>query len=442
MSQSRRTFLKRSGATLLASGFAASVPASLAAAEFKVAPSDTLRIGLIGCRNMGFGNLKNHLIQPGVECAGLCDVDQEVLDRRSADVEEMKGKKPRQYRDYRKLLEAKDLDAVIIGTPDHWHALMMVDACAAGKDVYVEKPMANSIAECDLMVKAARHYQRVVQVGQQQRSGGHWKKVVDFVQSGKLGDIRRVKVWANFNYGKGGEKVPDAQAPAHLDYALWLGPAPDQPYNPNRLHGSWRHQWDFGGGLMTDWGVHLLDMVLWAMQVEGAPKRVSASGGIFSYSDRAIETPDTLDVHYDMGDWTLSWEHSGGIQRGIYGRNYGIAFIGNQGTLVVNRDGWEVIPQAKEGRYLMEAIPSQWGKSSYHEEHAIDFIAAIKARRDPACTVEMGHAAAFYAHMGNLAQRTGEQLRWDAKAGEFAHSQAANALIKPTYRAPWKWPAM
>ncbi|GAB4420230.1 MAG: Gfo/Idh/MocA family oxidoreductase [Bacteroidia bacterium] len=432
---SRRHFLKQSGAALAAAGL--SIPQVLASAPRRMAPSDTLRIGLIGCRNMGFGNLEGHLRQPGVVCGGLCDVDSEVLDRRAADVERLTGQRPPVYGDFRKMLEDKDLDAVIIGTPDHWHCLMMVQACEAGKHVYVEKPMANSIAECARMTQAARYYQRVVQVGQQQRSGEHWQRVVDYVRSGKLGQIRRVQVWANFDYGKGQPRVPDQTPPATLDYDMWLGPAPAQPYNPSRTHGSWRHQWDFGGGLLTDWGVHLLDIVLWAMDVKGAPRAVSASGGIFAYPDRAIETPDTLDVAYDMGGWNLTWEHTGGTQRGIYGRNYGIAFFGNLGTLVVNRAGWEILPQSEGGRYLTEAIPPQAGVESNHERHAIDFIAAIREGRDPRCTVEMGEAAAFYAHLGNIALRTGSRLVWNPDTRTFGKNKAANALLTPTYRKPW-----
>lgn len=437
MSYSRRNFLKQSA--LVAAG--TTVPFTLRSRP-AVAPSDTVRIGLIGCRNMGFGNLENHLRQPGVVCGGLCDVDQEILDRRIAEVERLTGTRPPGYVDYRKLLEDKELDAVIIGTPDHWHALMMVDACAAGKDVYVEKPLANSLAECDLMVRAARYYQRVVQVGQQQRSGPHWRAVVDYVRGGELGRIRRVKVWANFLYGRGGEKVAATAPPSTLDYDRWLGPAPAQPYQATRLHGAWRHQWDFGGGLMTDWGVHLLDIVLWAMQVEGAPQGVTATGGIYAHADRAIETPDTLDVQYDMGGWTLTWEQLGGVQRGLYGRNYGMAFIGDQGTLVANRSGWEVIPEEAAGRYLIPALPPQPGQESNHERHALDFLAAMRDRRDPACTVEMGRLAAHYAHMGNIALRTGSRLVWDAAKGKFANNKAANALIKPAYRAPWTWPTV
>ena len=403
-------------------------------------PNETLAIGLIGARGMGYFNLSNHLKQPNVICGGLCDVDGEVLDRRAAEVEESTGRRPPTFGDYRELLEQQDVDAVIIGTPDHWHCLQLAHACESGKDVYVEKPMANSIAELDAMVGAARTHDRVVQVGQQQRSGRHWQDVVDFVRSGRLGDVRQVKVWGFFDYGKGAPRVPDEAPPEYVDFDTWLGPAPDQPFNPSRFHGVWRHQWDFGGGLLSDWGVHLLDIVLWAMDVDAPRGPISASGGIYAYEDRAIETPDTLSVLYDMGDFTLTWEHFGGVEKGLYGRNYGIAFIGNNGTLVVNRAGWEVIAEERDGERLMEPIPFVEGVESNHERHAIDFIAAVRERRDPVCTVEMGRAAALFAHLGNIAHRTSSRVIWDEGSRRIRDNSAADALLRPEYRPPWRFP--
>ncbi|MEZ4829970.1 MAG: Gfo/Idh/MocA family oxidoreductase [Bacteroidia bacterium] len=438
MKYSRRKFIQSTGIAL--SGITLPGMAALPVVGKRLAPSDTLNVGLIGCRGMGAFDLKNHLKLDGVECAALCDVDSQVLADRTREIAELTGKTPANYADYRKLLEDKEIDIVIIGTPDHWHCLQMVDACDAGKDVYVEKPMANSIAECKAMVDAVQKYNRIVQVGQQQRSGKHWKAVVDFVQSGKLGKIRRVKVWANFNYGKGLEKAPDQNPPPELDWNMYLGPAPDQPFNPSRVHGGWRHQWDFGGGLLSDWGVHLLDIVLWAMDVKGAPRSVSATGGIRVYPDRAIETPDTLDVVYDMGDFTLSWEHNGGIQREQYERIYGIAFVGEDGTLVVNRESWQIYPEVREGKYAMEALPRQQGQNSYHAEHAANFVNAVRNRTQPACTVREGYAAAFIAHMGNIAWRTGSRLVWDETKQGFADNKPASQLIQPRYRKPWEMP--
>ena len=440
MRSTRRKFLSQSGQAVAVATMA-TVPLGLTE-RVVVASSDTLVFGLIGCGGMGTFNLLNHLKQPGVVCGGICDVDEDVMERCAAQVEDVSGEMPKKYSDFRKLLNNKEIDAVIIATPDHWHCLQTVYACQAGKDVYVEKPMANSIAECDLMVAAAKKYKRVVQVGQQQRSGQHWQDVVAFVQSGDLGKIRRTKIWGYFDYGKGDPQVPNDVPPAHLDYNMWLGPAPDQPYNPSRLHGSWRHQWDFGGGLLADWGVHLLDIVLLAMNVDRPPNSVSSMGGIYIHNDRAIETPDTLSVLYDMGDHTMSWEHAGGIEQSIYGRNYGMAFIGENGTLVANRSGWEVIPEEKNGQYLMQPFPAKSGVQSNHALHAINFIEAIKSRSETICTVEDGRLAALYAHMGNIAYRSGSRLPWDTEKNEFKDNPQANVYLKPAYREPWKWPAL
>ena len=443
MTYTRRDFLKTSGGVMAGASVAGGMPAVFSAGRSRfVPPSDTLVIGLIGCRGQGFADLMNHLQQPGVACGGLCDVDENYLQERNIEVEEMTGRKPRLYRDFRYLLDETDIDAVIVGTPDHWHCLQTVYACEAGKDVYVEKPMANSIAECDLIVKAAHHYHRVVEVGQQQRSGKHWQDVRDFVRSGKLGNIRYVKAWGYFDYGKGLPRVPDQSPPPELNYDMYLGPARPQPYNPNRIHGGWRHQWDFGGGLLTDWGVHLLDIALWVMEVEGPPESVSAVGGIYTYTNRAIETPDTLTVLYDCGNYTLSWDHAGGIEKGNYSQMYGLAFIGNNGTLVVSRSGWEVIAERNGGNPLMEAVPFQRGAESNHERHAIDFIDSIKTRKQPICTVEDGRRAASYAHLGNIAYRTDSRLEWDKEQNRFMDNSPADALLKPQYRRPWTWPAL
>lgn len=435
MPRNRRDFLKTSAAA--ASVIAAGPWIRLSSAS----PNDTLHIGLIGARSMGYGDLAGHLRQPNVVCAGISDVDSVVLEERASDVEEMTGTRPRLFGDFRSLLEADDVDAVIVGTPDHWHCLQTVLAAEAGKDVYVEKPLANSVAECDAMADAVRRHGRIVQVGQQQRSGQAWQDVVSFVQSGKLGDIRQVKVWGFFDYGKGLPRVPNEPPPAHVDYDMWLGPAPDQPFNPSRFHSVWRHQWDFGGGLLTDWGVHLLDVVLWAMDVHSAPAAVSASGGIYAYPDRAIETPDTLSVLYDMGDYIVSYEHFAGLSKGYYDREYGIAFVGNNGTLVVNRSGWEVISEERDGELLMERVPFVQGIGSNHERHAISFIEAVRGGHDPNCTIEMGRDAAVFAHLGNIAYRTGSRLIWNADTRRFEGNAAANAFLRPEYRAPWSFPA-
>ena len=384
-------------------------------------------------------DLTDHLKQPGIECAALCDVDSNILNERAKKVQELTGKSPKLYKDYRHVIDDKDIDIVIIGTPDHWHCLPLVDACEAGKDVYVEKPLANSIAECQVMLKAARKYNRIVQVGQQQRSGQHWQDIVALVQSGKLGTIRKIKTWGYFGYGAGSPRVPDSPVPDGVDYNMWLGPAPEHPFNRHRFHGSWRHFWDHGGGLLSDWGVHLLDIPLWAMNVT-FPRAVMASGGIYAYPGNAIETPDTLNVLYDYGTFTLEWDHAGGVSKGPYNRHYGVAFIGNNGTLVVNREGWEVMAESQDDTTKTELIPLQPADPDSHIKHVADFIASVKSRKSPICEIERGHNVALVAHMGNIAYKTGNKLSWDAEKGKFKDDSKANGYIKPDYRSPWNFP--
>lgn len=407
----------------------------------KISANDKINVALIGCKGMGMYNLTDHLKQADIECVAMCDVDNNILQERAKTIHELTGKMPRLYKDYRHIIDDKNIDLVIIGTPDHWHCLTTVHACEAGKDVYVEKPLANSIAECQVMLKAARKYNRIVQVGQQQRSGQHWQDIVALVRSGKLGTIRKIKTWGYFDYGKGSPKVPDSPLPEGVDYNTWLGPAPERPFNKNRFHGSWRHFWDQGGGLMTDWGVHLLDIPLWAMQVK-SPKSVMATGGIYSYPQNAIETPDTLNVLYDFESFTLEWDHAGGISKGLYGRNYGVAFIGNNGTLVVNREGWEVIAESENNVNKTELIPLQPADPEAHEKHVKNFIQSVKSRQSPICEIEFGHNVALVAHMGNIAYRTGNKLYWDESKGKFKDDGKANAFLKPEYRSPWKFPSL
>ena len=419
----------------------------LLAQKEKIAPSDKVRVAVIGCKGMGFSNLNSFLKIPEVECLALCDVDQNVLDMRLAEVEKMTGKKPLAYRDFRKLLENKDIDAVIIGTPDHWHCLMMVMACEAGKDVYVEKPLANTMQECRIMVKAAERYNRVVQVGMWQRSGKHWQDAMDYLWEGHIGKVRLVKTWAYQGWMKPVPILADSAVPAGVDYDLWLGPAPLRPFNENRFHFNFRWFWDYAGGLMTDWGVHIIDMALYGMKAS-APKAVMASGGKFAYPDDASETPDTLQAIYEFDDFSMLWEHGTGIGQGPYGRDHGVAFIGNTGTLVVDRSGWELIPETErisgQLQYKMPAMPPRNVDPSRRglDQHTQNFIDCMKTREKPKCHTEIGAHTAIVAHMGNIAFKTGQKIYWDEASGTFKNQAAANQLMEAQYRAPWKLPVL
>ncbi len=444
MEKSRRKFLNNAVKVSAGAGLLTILPNDLLAAKKKVSANDKVRIGLIGCKGQGWSNMSAHFKIPEIECVALCDVDKSVLDQRTADAERMQGKKPKQYDDYRKLLDNKDIDAVIIGTPDHWHALQMIHACEAGKDVFVEKPVANTIEECQLMVAAAKRYKKVVQVGQWQRSGYHFENAIKYVQSGKLGQIRLVKTWAYQGWMKSIPVVPDSDPPAGVDYDMWLGPAPKRRFNKNRFHFTFRWFWDYAGGLMTDWGVHLIDIALAGMNAS-VPRSVMALGGKFAYPDDAAETPDTLQAIYEFDKFSLIWEHAVGIDGGNYGRNHGIAFIGNNGTLVVDRGGWEILPEVnsddkKNIIYKMEKPPFQPQGGGYLDEHAKDFINCIKTRGTPKCSIEVGAHVATVCQMGNIAFKTGRRVFWDYTKNEFVADSKANELMKSNYQNGWKLP--
>lgn len=424
MNTNRRKFLQN--ASQLAAGLGiASIPGTAVAAnpankiitKQKSSPNETVRIGLIGCKNMGWSDLTSILTHSGVECIALCDVDSNVLNTRAAELEKKTGRKAAMYGDYRKLLDNKDVDAVIIGTPDHWHCLQMINACEAGKDVYVEKPISNTIEECNLMVAAKNRYNRVVQVGQWQRSDPHWISALDYLRSGKLGKIRTAKTWAYVSYGRDFLPKPDQPAPAGVDYDMWLGPAPKRHFNPNRFHGSFRYFWDYAGGLMTDWGVHMIDMVLGGMNVT-APISVAATGGKYGFPGSAAETPDTMHVVYDFGDFSMLWEQSLGTGREPYNRNPGqpgVAFIGNNGTLVIDRDRWEVYPEADNDKFLTDAIPAHVRRANGVDFHTRNFLDCIKSRQQPNCSIEIGRNAAVNAQLGNIAYKTGGKVFWNEK---------------------------
>ena len=437
MESSRRRFLGSASALVAGMGLSSIIPSSLSAFPNMSSAADRVRIGAIGINNMGWSDLKAILKNPGTECVALCDVDSHVLGKRVAELAS-KGITVKGYSDYRKLLDDKSIDAVVIGSPDHWHCLMMVEACQAGKDVYVEKPIGNSIAECRSMVAAQQRYNRVVQVGQWQRSQTHFRDALAFVHSGKLGDIRLVKSWAYFSWVTPISSLSDTNPPAGVDYTMWLGPAPKRAFNPNRFHFNFRWFWDYAGGLMTDWGVHLLDYALLGMKAE-IPKSIMATGGKFASPNSGAETPDTLTTLYEFDGFTIQWEHAIGIDDGPYNRQHGIAFIGNNGTLVLDRNGWEVIPEGKK----MEAVSLQKSVDSGLDLHAANFIDVVRSRKleDLHAPIQAGSHIATFAQMGNLAFRTGKKLNWDNEKGVF-NDPEANKLIAKEYHNGYRLPSV
>jgi predicted dehydrogenase len=436
----RRKFIHNTSLSLLGSGlaFSGSVQ-SLAATHRRPRVDDAIHVGLIGCKGMGWSNLTSMLKIPGVHCKALCDIDQGVLEQRKKDLQGLKMN-PDLYEDYREMLKDKDIDVVIVATPDHWHCLQMIDACAAGKDVYVEKPVANSIAEARLMVEAAKQTRRIVQVNQWQRSQDHFTSAVNFVKSGKLGKISSTKTWMYRGGTNPLPPVPDSRVPKGVNYELWLGPAEKREFNKNRFHYEFRWFWDYAGGLMTDWGVHLVDMILMAMNAT-EPVSVVSSGGKFVFPDDARETPDIQTVVFDYSGFQLTWEHNMATSVGYNDMSHGISFIGENGTLFLNRSGWQVKPHTVKESTKMDAVQWQERSDNGLDKHTVNFIEAFRARKPELlnCPIEAGSRVAINCHMGNIAFRTGEKIEWDGNRGKF-DSARANRLITPDYDNGWKLP--
>jgi predicted dehydrogenase len=447
--RSRRSFIRNAaagaaGGVLLGSG----APGVLhAASQDRVAGANRrVRVALIGCGGMGTTDLRAAL-RLGAQCVALCDVDDEqvrkVAERVKTDFDQTPALTTR---DFRRVLERQDVDAVIIATPDHWHALPAILACQAGKDVYVEKPLSLTIGEGRVMVNAARRHNRVVQMGTQQRSSNHFRSAVDYVKSGALGKIRLVKTWAYQDWMGNIPPLPDSEPPATVDYDMWLGPAPKRPFNRNRFHFNFRWYYDYSGGLMTDWGAHMIDVANWGMGVS-VPKSATSVGGKFGFPDDAEETPDTQQALWEFDGFSMIWEHATAIGQGPYGKDHGAAFHGNNGILVVDRSGWEVLPETetKSGKksYRMAGEPRRGsGGQDMHQAHVKDFLDAVDSRKRTASDVEIGHNSMIACHLANIAFRTGRRVQWDAAREQITGDAEAQKLIHKAYRAPWTLPAI
>lgn len=441
----RREFIKSAAQTIVVGSSLVPLQQLVGApAYLKNLPSKTVRLAAIGVKGIGWGNIQSFKKHPDADIIAFADVDANIGKQRQSDFEKAYGSKPFLVEDYRKLLENKDIDAIIINTPDHWHTLQCVHALEAGKDIYIEKPLANSIDECLRIERAQKRWNRVVQVGQQQRSGKHFQDAMAWLTEGELGKIRQVRCWI-FNANKGSvPKLADEPVPVGVNYDAWLGPAPLVPFNKNRFHFTFRWYWEYAGGLMTDWGVHLLDVALWGMK-NPEPIKISALGGKFAFPEDAMETPDTLTALYQFPDFQLSWEHTIGIGRGPFDREHGIAFYGENGTLIVDRKGWEVLPELKKNEkglrvYRMPVYPFQAAYSDDRAEHTRNFLNAIKDGSPLACPIETGSKVAILAHLGNVAYRSGEVLGWDAAKKQIKGSATAQKLVSNAYRKPYVLP--
>ena len=435
--QNRRTFL----AQATGAAFGAAMALAGTQNERILGANDRVVVGVIGYGEMGTENMASFLKHPGVEIGAVCDVYQPRLEKGVQDA----GGRAKAYKDFRQVLDDKDIDIVIIATPDNWHALLAVLACQAGKDVYVEKPISTTLEEGKSMVEAARKYKRVTQVGTWQRSGVHFRKAVQAVQDGILGNVRFARTWNYRNFSPDGfGNPPDSDPLPGLDWDMWLGPAPKRPFNRNRcgIGNKWstfRYFWDYAGGWMTDWGIHLLDIVLWGMKADG-PRVIAAAGGKFSIKDNR-ETPDTLQVTYEFPDFICTYEMREVNSNSMYGKDYGIEFHGTDGTLFLDRDGFTVFPE----KWEFEPKPVERTASMKMEsvndalyDHVTDFLACVKTRQRAVCDIEVGQRSSNTCFLANIAYRSKERLVWDAANQHLTQgSPQAQKLLSREYRAPW-----
>jgi len=427
---------------------------ALTAASYRrlLGANDRVQVGFIGYGLIGAQHVFDFKNQKDVDLAALCDVYQPRLEQGVAAT----GQVAKPYSDFRKMLENKDLQAVVVSTPDHWHALLTIMACAAGKDVYVEKPLTLFVKEGRWMVNAARKYNRVVQAGTQQRSGKHYQKALELIRSGYIGQMVSARIGSYRNILPGFGDPPDGAAPHDFDYDMWLGPAPARPFNPHRGLYHFRWFWDYSGGQMTNLGAHEIDIVHWYMNVNG-PTAVSSSGGRFALKDNG-ETPDVQDALFEYPGFTSAYsvrEVSAGRRAGA-----GLEFCGTKGSLVISRAGYEVFPDMKTspsnaipafkghpagGPVREEVKPEPWiqavkepgSSDEQFDLHVRNFIDCIKSRQRPIADIEGGHRTTTACHIANLSFRLGRKLRWDVDKEEMVNDAEANRMLVRPYRKPW-----
>lgn len=409
-------------------------------------PSEFIRIGVIGVGGQGVSNMRAMM----KNVVAVCDVDQTHARSAAALVEKANGRRPAVFSDYRRLLEDKSIDAVLVATPDHWHALPSIEACLAGKDVYCEKPLTLFIEEGKALVKAARKNKRIVQCGSQQRSEAKFLTAAEYVRNGRIGKIKRVLVGlVGVNWTKD-PLVPDSAPPPELDYDLWLGPAPARPYNPQHVHYYFRFFWDYSGGQMTNWGAHHLDITQWALGMDDSGPTEIVGRGDFD-PEKRFEVPTAFEITYKYANGVVV-ECQSPVPKvapliperkeqamEILGGNAdftGCIFEGEKGLLYVNRGVVRVWPENIFETPIHDSDLRLY-KSKEHHENWLD---CIKSRQLPICDVAIGHRSATVCHLGNIAIRTGRKIQWDPVQETIVGDVAAAKLTTKEYRAPWKLP--
>jgi len=396
-------------------------------------PNRRLGVGLIGCGWWGMQDLKAALQVGGINVVALCDVDSEHLQTSAAEIQKQQGSAPKTFKDYQELLAAPGLEAVIIATPPHWHALPFIAACEKGLDIYCEKPLAYDIREGRAMVNAATQSKNVVQVGFQRRQSLATIQAGEYIRAGHAGRI--VQVHAQINYTAQPRDTNIQNPPASLDWGLWCGPAPKLPYTPNIGHLAWRLEAAYGNGHLVDWGIHWIDAIRTILRAN-EPKSVQAIGGIYQLKDK-ITTPDMLTAHFEFEQCPVTWSHRlWGASEYANDLNNCALFYGEKETVYVADERWAVIPKGKdEPRKQVDASTPKMSIL-----HMANFLEAVRTRQKPVCEVLDGFYSTATVQLGMIAYRAGTKIEWDSQKEQIIDNPAAADLVKRPYRAPYKHP--
>ena len=433
-SLNRRDFLN-SAAVLSASGLAAGglAPRLFAAEDKPAAERPPIKLAVMGLNSRGKQLLPGFVEVPGVEIAYLIDPDSDTVPSALKIVQDGGKPTPRVEKDFRVALDDKNVTALVCAAPDHWHALATILACQAGKDVYCEKPCCHNPVEGAQMVAAARHYERVVQVGTQRRSGADMQAAVKEIQSGRLGKVNFVRCWITGTRPSIGREKPIAP-PANLDFNLWCGPGPDKEYKKNLVHYHWHWRWDYGTGECGNNGIHALDIARWGLGIDFVDL-VSCGGGKYFFDDDQ-ETPDTQLATFETPNACIEWEHRTWSPRGIDGESFGVAFYGSQGTLVTNGRGWVIY----EGGGKTEKVVAQHEASDLEKAHKANFLDCIASREKPNADIEIAHKSTLLCHLANIAWRTRSVVRFDKERQTIVDNEPAAKLMGRTYRKGFELP--